>query len=330
MGFHGRLPALLAILFLLCIAGAAQSSRKAGSGDANGDVEGGGQDQDHQSPPPPPSPSPPPPPPPSKIESKEDFNATAGSSKNQTKEEDPPPSTGAQPPPEAEEEDPGHCCGLKMRACLSSPGDSSDGMLSLVIKSHEVVKVEVITPSFLSANPSEFTTTADGKEIQVKIEMVDPEAAKLQSSIQITVKSNTESCKLPVPSHNLGYSDQKKALLGGFRYSPLRTPVVGLSMLAAALVLVMGSWLYCRYRVKKTGQSSAGEHRYVELEMGAPDRDGAGTALEVEDDGSWDKVWDEEWDDGEEAVGSSSFKLTESLSAKGLAPRRTSKDGRVD
>ena len=102
-----------------------------------------------------------------------------------------------------------------------------------------------------------------------------------------------------------------------------QTPTTTFIFVAAILILASG-WICMNLRRRLLTRSGL---KYQRLDMGLPVSGGAKIESDVNDE--WDNNWGDNWDD-EEAPMTPSMPVTPSLSFKGLASRRLSKEGWKD
>ena len=102
-----------------------------------------------------------------------------------------------------------------------------------------------------------------------------------------------------------------------------QTPTTTFIFVAAILILASG-WMCMSFMWRQLTRNGL---KYQRLDMGLPVSGGAKIESDVNDE--WDNNWGDNWDD-EEAPMTPSMPVTPSLSFKGLASRRLSKEGWKD
>jgi hypothetical protein len=157
--------------------------------------------------------------------------------------------------------------------------------------------------------------------VQVKVSITGGGSENL-----IVLTAGKGQCKLDIKdtiAHYLGKELHKSHESADIINSMSRTSTIAVLSFAALLILASG-WMCISFRRKHLSYNNP---RYQRLEMELPVSGGGKTESKTND--GWDNNWGDDWDD-EEAPKTPSLPVTPSLSSKGLASRRLSKDGWKD
>lgn len=141
----------------------------------------------------------------------------------------------------------------------------------------------------------------------------------------ITIKAGNGNCRLDfkdLMAHNSG-EDFDNSLKSTYFKFLSKKPTVPFITFAALLILASG----CLCVSLRCRQLSSGKSKYQRLDMEVPVASLGNS--ESDNNHGWDNSWDDNWDD-EEAPKTPSLPVTPSLSSKGLASRRLSKEGWKD
>ncbi|GAY39274.1 hypothetical protein CUMW_043120 [Citrus unshiu] len=141
----------------------------------------------------------------------------------------------------------------------------------------------------------------------------------------ITIKAGNGNCRLDfkdLMAHNSG-EDFDNSLKSTYFKFLSKKPTVPFISFAALLILASG----CLCVSLRCKQLSSGKSKYQRLDMEVPVASLGNS--ESDNNHGWDNSWDDNWDD-EEAPKTPSLPVTPSLSSKGLASRRLSKEGWKD
>lgn len=159
-------------------------------------------------------------------------------------------------------------------------------------------------------------------DLQVKVSI--PQSKPETSIILIGIKDNC-SIDLTDLFENTSIGTNKSSRSINFLR---QTPVVAVIAAFCGVLLIGSAWL-CIIKGRRKVSSSSGEVKYQRLDMELPISDDRTTnELDVVVN-SWDESWGDSWDD-EEAPLTPSKPVTPSISSKGLATRRTAKEGWKD
>ncbi|KDP25306.1 hypothetical protein JCGZ_20462 [Jatropha curcas] len=223
--------------------------------------------------------------------------------------------------PHVEECDPSNKCmdeENKLVACLRVPGNDPQYSLLIQNKGKKPLKVAISAPDFVELEKTELQLQAK-EDKKVKVSITDRGGGNL-----IVLRAGNGHCNLDIKHvmANVGKeldSSHKSAYLN-FKS---QTPIIVVLACAALLILAAG-WTCISIRRKQLSSSGS---KYQRLDMDLP-VSGVGKAESELNDG-WDNNWGDDWDD-EEAPKTPTLPVTPSLSSKGLASRRLSKEGWKD
>ncbi|XP_010266488.1 PREDICTED: uncharacterized protein LOC104603989 [Nelumbo nucifera] len=208
----------------------------------------------------------------------------------------------------------------KLVACLRVPGNESPD-LSLLIqnKGTSLITINITAPDFVHLEETKVELREkEDKKVKVPI-------GKVGKDTTIVLTTGTGSCSLDFRDLVLHNAVER------IDYSPKSTYAIFLIqvpsivyMTAAVLLLMASSWICAKFYRRLIPTNSS---RYQKLETELPVSGGGKMESDVTD--GWDNSWDDDWDD-EEAPRTPSKPVTPSLSSKGLATRRVSKEGWKD
>ncbi|XP_050229081.1 uncharacterized protein LOC126678219 [Mercurialis annua] len=166
------------------------------------------------------------------------------------------------------------------------------------------------------------------KEIQLQAKedkMVQVSITHEGSDNMIVLKAGKGHCNLDIKhliAENFGHNSDGSRNSSYINFMT-RTPTIVILAFAALLVLTLG-WTCISLRRKQLS-SSASKYQKLDAELPVS----VGVKADSEQNDGWDDKWDDDWDD-EEAPKTPSMPVTPSLSSKGLASRRSSKEGWKD
>ncbi|XVE64699.1 hypothetical protein DITRI_Ditri07aG0122100 [Diplodiscus trichospermus] len=200
----------------------------------------------------------------------------------------------------------------RFAACLRVPGnDSPDLSLLIQNKGKGPLTLKIHAPAFVQLE-------------ETNIELQEKQDKKVKVSIKgsgmknlIVLKDSSGECSLDFK--DLIVHNSAKSYVNFLS----QTPTTGFILVAAILMLASG-WMCMSFRRRKLTRSGL---KYQKLDMELPVSGGAKAEPDVND--GWDNSWGDSWDD-EEAPMTPSMPVTPSLSSKGLASRRLSKEGWKD
>ncbi|CAN6864697.1 unnamed protein product, partial [Brassica oleracea] len=235
---------------------------------------------------------------------------------------------------QGEDCDPSYMCSDEQHlflACLRVPGDDDAPHLSLLIKNKakSVLDLTLTAPSFVRLETNK-VQLLESQDTKVKVSI---KKGGSNDSAIILASSNGGSCSLYLKDlAAAGHDTGKDSTVAVSRPSILnissRTLIVIAMISFLVLSLVIIPVIYHVYRTKSQGKS-----KYQRLDMELPV---SNTPLvsksdqETGDDG-WNNNWGDDWGDGdEEQPNTPVLPLTPSVSSRGLAPRRLSKEGWKD
>ncbi|OVA01948.1 hypothetical protein BVC80_9079g90 [Macleaya cordata] len=210
----------------------------------------------------------------------------------------------------------------KLIACLRVPGnDSPDYSLLIQNKGTSPLSVNISAPDYVQLEKS-------------TIQLLQKEDKKVKVSIGdggdntlIILSAGKGQCSLDFHDLVLHNSGKKTSNSIKFSYDDLSSRAPSILYISLAALFLVGSVMLCvilRRRNLLPGDNS----KYQKLETELPISGGAAKISEVTD--GWDNSWgDDSWDD-EEAPRTPSMPVTPSLSSKGLASRRSAKEGWKD
>nr|GMC99966.1 uncharacterized protein LOC109148273 [Ipomoea batatas] len=202
-------------------------------------------------------------------------------------------------------------------ACLRVPGNESPD-LSLLIqnKGKGHVSVSISAPKYVQLEKRQ-------------IELKEKENQKIKVSFRdsgsenfITLKAGNGKCNLHFRDLIEHSTDKEAEYVSQFNYFTLSS--FGMIFLVA-LLLCASVWTFITYRKKHLAKTGG---KYQRLDMELPVSNGA--KIEADANDGWDNSWDDNWDDDEEAPKTPVMPITPSLSSKGIAPRRSNKEGWKD
>ncbi|XP_007040503.2 PREDICTED: uncharacterized protein LOC18606692 isoform X1 [Theobroma cacao] len=214
-----------------------------------------------------------------------------------------------------EECDPSNMCmdkNERFAACLRVPGNESPD-LSLLIqnKGKGPLTIKISAPAFVQLEETD-VELQEKQDKKVKVSIKDSGTGNL-----IVLKDGRGECSL----------DFKDLIVHNSAESYVnflsQTPTTTLIFVAAILILASG-WMCMSFKRRQLARSGL---KYQRLDMELPVSAGAKTEPDVND--GWDNSWGNNWED-EEAPMTPLMPVTPSLSSKGLASRRLSKEGWKD
>lgn len=214
------------------------------------------------------------------------------------------------------------CMDEKMQfvACLRVPGnDSPDLSLLIQNKVKGPLTVRISAPDYVRLE-------------KTKVQLSENEDNELRVSVRrkgtdnlITIKGGNGNCSLDfrdLITHNSG-GDFDNSLKSTYFKFLSKKPTVAFISFAALLILASG----CLCVSLRWRQLSSSTSKYQRLDMELPVASPGNS--ELDNNHGWDNSWDDNWDD-EEAPKTPALPVTPSLSSKGLASRRLSKEGWKD
>ncbi|KAF8412127.1 hypothetical protein HHK36_000083 [Tetracentron sinense] len=203
-----------------------------------------------------------------------------------------------------------------LTACLRVPGDESqEHSLFIQYKGKGPLTVMISAPDFVQLeNKTVQFQKKEDKKVKVSIGEVGNETV-------ILLKAGKGLC-------NLDFSDlvrQNSVEKTGFSPQPtdIKPPIRTSSIVYisfGALLVLASAWMYVRFRRRHLPSNGA---RYQKLPVSSVRKTDSYVT------NGWDNSWGDSWDD-EEAPKTPAIPVTPSLSSKGLASRRFSKEGRKD
>ncbi|XP_018452023.1 uncharacterized protein LOC108823339 [Raphanus sativus] len=242
---------------------------------------------------------------------------------------------------QGEDCDPSYMCSDDQHlflACLRVPGDDDDAPhLSLLIKNKAkaALLLTITAPSFvrLETNKVQLPESQDTK-VKVSIK----KGGSNDSSIVLT-SSNGGHCSLDLKdlagasSHDTGKDSTVAVSRPSILNISSRTLIVIAMISFLVLSLVIIPVIYHVYRSKSQGKSKY--QRLDNMELPVSSTAAAAPLVSKSDqesgDDGWNNNWGDDWGDGdEEQPNTPVLPLTPSVSSRGLAPRRLSKEGWKD
>lgn len=157
--------------------------------------------------------------------------------------------------------------------------------------------------------------------VQVKVSIT-----RAGSKKSIVLRAGNGRCELDITdtiAHYFGKEIDKSHKSTDIINFMSRTSTIVVLSFAALLILASG-WMCIGFRRKHPSNNSS---KYQRLEMELPVSGEVKTESATNE--GWDNSWGDDWDD-EEAPKTPSLPVTPSLSSKGLASRRLSKEGWKD
>eukprot|EP00252_Welwitschia_mirabilis_P021150 TRINITY_DN5339_c0_g1_i2.p1 TRINITY_DN5339_c0_g1~~TRINITY_DN5339_c0_g1_i2.p1 ORF type:complete len:363 (-),score=61.99 TRINITY_DN5339_c0_g1_i2:293-1381(-) len=209
-------------------------------------------------------------------------------------------------------------------SCLRVAGNEMQE-LSLLIqnKGKDVLNIAIHAPTFLKLEALNLTMDKyEHKMVQVTVVEDINGTTDLP---KIIINAGSGNCVLNVSTQSLHYPLGKQSLFDGLSYYTTMRPTYGITIFLFIGLIIGGTWLFCKFHAK--GWHNGGM-KYQGLEMNHVDLDlplSATGKPEIESTDGWDEVWDDNWEDAE--AGKSSETSVQSFLSKGLATRRSNKDG---
>ncbi|KAJ6695311.1 DENTIN SIALOPHOSPHOPROTEIN-LIKE ISOFORM X1 [Salix koriyanagi] len=209
----------------------------------------------------------------------------------------------------------------KLVACLRVPGNESPD-LSLFIqnKGKGPLSVTISAPDFVQLGETNIQLKEkEDKKVKVSI-------TRAGSKKSIVLRAGNGRCELDITdtiAHYFGKEIDKSHKSTDIINFMSRTSTIVVLSFAALLILASG-WMCIGFQRKHPSNNSS---KYQRLEMELPVSGEVKTESATSE--GWDNSWGDDWDD-EEAPKTPSLPVTPSLSSKGLASRRLSKEGWKD
>lgn len=241
---------------------------------------------------------------------------------------------------EGEDCDPSYMCSDDQHlflACLRVPGDDDDAPhLSLLIKNKakSALLLTITAPSFVRLDTNK-VQLPESQDTKVKVSI--KKGGSNDSSITLT-SSNGGHCSLDLKDlAGASHDTVKDSTVAVSRPSILnissRTLIVIAMISFLVLSLVIIPVIYHVYRSKSQGKSKY--QRLDNMELPVSSTAAAAPLVSKSDqesgDDGWNNNWGDDWGDGdEEQPNTPVLPLTPSVSSRGLAPRRLSKEGWKD
>ncbi|CAH8381786.1 unnamed protein product [Eruca vesicaria subsp. sativa] len=232
---------------------------------------------------------------------------------------------------QGEECDPSYMCSDEQNlflACLRVPGDDAPH-LSLLIKNKAktVLDLTITAPTFVRLETSK-VHLLESQDTKVKVSI--KKGGSNDSAIILT-SSNGGHCSLDfkdlaAAAHDTGDHDAVSVSRLSFLNISSRTLIVIAMISFLVLSLVVIPVIYHVYRSKSQGKS-----KYQRLDMELPVSNNALVSKSDQESGGddgWNNNWGDDWGDGDEEQ--PVMPLTPSVSSRGLAPRRLTKEGWKD
>lgn len=268
------------------------------------------------------------------IDSTSQKSIGGGSGEGESAKEEEAKSNSSSRKKQGEDCDPSYMCSDEQHlflACLRVPGDDDAPHLSLLIKNKakSVLDLTITAPSFVRLETSK-VQLLESQDTKVKVSI---KKGGSNDSAIILASSNGGHCSLYLKDlAAAGHDTGKDSTVAVSRPSILnissRTLIVIAMISFLVLSLVIIPVIYHVYRTKSQGKS-----KYQRLDMELPVSNTplvAKSDQETGDDG-WNNNWGDDWGDGdEEQPNTPVLPLTPSVSSRGLAPRRLSKEGWKD
>ncbi|KAF5195185.1 transmembrane protein [Thalictrum thalictroides] len=205
---------------------------------------------------------------------------------------------------------------LFMYQCLWSP-ESLDLSLLIQNKGTKPLSVKISAPDYVHLeNNSVHLPEKENQKVKVSIGKGSKDAL-----IVLTVKD--ANCIIDFKDlslHSIGTKTDKTVKP---QLSDMITKVPSFVLISVVTAMLVASvWMCIRFRRKQLTSEGS---KYQKLETELPVSGGG----KKESDDGWDESWGDSWDD-EEAPKTPSLPITPSLSSKGLASRKLSKDAWKD
>ncbi|XWS48807.1 hypothetical protein CRYUN_Cryun13aG0108200 [Craigia yunnanensis] len=197
----------------------------------------------------------------------------------------------------------------RFAACLRVPGNESPD-LSLLIQNKGTgpITIKISAPAFVQLEETD-VELQEKQDRKVKVSIKNSGTENL-----IVLKDGSGECSLDF--RDLIVHNSAKSYVNFLSQTPTTTII----FVAAILILASG-WICMSFRRRLLTRVGL---KYQRLDMELPVSGGPKIEPDVNDE--WDNSWGDNWDD-EEAPMTPSMPVTPSLSSKGLASRRLSKEG---
>ncbi|WCJ26501.1 hypothetical protein M5689_008312 [Euphorbia peplus] len=208
----------------------------------------------------------------------------------------------------------------KFFACLRVPGNG-DLQYSLLVqnKVKKPLVVAISAPDFVKLEKTEIQLLPEANQ------KVEVSITKGGSENLILLKAGNGHCNLDIkhllPENADNLVNPEKSSYVNFISRP-RTIIV---LSFAALLVLAAGCAFISFRKKQLSAASGVKYRRLDPDLPVS----GGVKAEPENNEGWDNSWGDDWDD-EEAPKTPSMPLTPSLSSKGLASRRLTKEAWKD
>ncbi|XP_039058941.1 uncharacterized protein LOC120202602 isoform X3 [Hibiscus syriacus] len=196
-------------------------------------------------------------------------------------------------------------------ACLRVAGNDSPNLLLLIQnKGKGALNLKISAPPFVQLEEKD-VELEENQDKKVKISLKSSGTGNL-----IVLKDGTGECSIDFK--DLIPQNSATSYVNFFSLTPTTAFII-----AATILILASCWMGKSFRWKQIATGP----KYQRLDVGLPVSSKAKREPEVDD--GWNNSWGDNWDD-EEAPVTPSMPKTPSVSTKGLASRRLSKEGWKD
>ncbi|KAK6158378.1 hypothetical protein DH2020_005692 [Rehmannia glutinosa] len=205
-------------------------------------------------------------------------------------------------------------------ACLRVPGNESPA-LSLLIQNmgKDSLSITISAPDLVQLEKKQIELQ-ENKDTEIKVSIRGVESGHF-----IILTAGHGNCSLNFRDQFVGMKKAGDSNDSSYSYNIFNlTLSKGFLFLAALLLLVVSVFMSTKLGRKYFARKSP---KYQKLDMELPVSHGS--KLESGENEGWDDSWGDSWDD-EEAPMTPSLPVTPSLSSKGIASRKFSKEGWKD
>ncbi|MCL7048551.1 hypothetical protein MKW94_028259 [Papaver nudicaule] len=228
-----------------------------------------------------------------------------------------------------EECDPSNMCKDEksgLIACLRVPGnDSPDYSLLIQNKGTSPLSISISAPKYVRLEESTIQLRQK-EDKKVKVTIGDGD-----NNTSIILSAGNGQCNLDFRDLVLHNSETKTSNSLKFSYTDLTSRASTILYISLAAIFLVGSVsLFVKLRKRNLLTGELPKYQKLETELPVTNTTIMAKVSPEVTDGGWDNSWgDDSWDD-EEAPKTPSLPLTPSLSSKGLAARRSAKEGWKD
>ncbi|KAF3448695.1 hypothetical protein FNV43_RR09408 [Rhamnella rubrinervis] len=213
----------------------------------------------------------------------------------------------------------------KLVACLRVPGNDSP-VLSLLIqnKGKNPLTISISAPKSVQLGTTE-VQLQENRNTEVKVTIQDEGTDSM-----IVLTAGNGNCSLDFKDLILHSTREEgdSSVKYASTYKNLMSRRYAIAFLSFSAVLIIASlWICISFRGRKLLSSDGFKYQKLDADIELPVSSRGKPDADINDE--WDNSWGDNWDD-EEAPHTPSMPITPSLSAKGLASRRLTKDAWKD